>query len=80
MRPLSPIEMMVDKACGVDVAACHPSRPVAAELDEAAKALLAVADCAVAWRKETIGSLGQTHIDMELMKAVKQWMKFTGEK
>lgn len=47
----SPIELMVDRACGV-VPGYKPLRDVRAEEKALAEVLVRVADCAVAWRKD----------------------------
>jgi hypothetical protein len=50
MRSRSPIEMMVDKACGYDPT--KDTTEVKEPLADEAKALLAVADAAVAWWRD----------------------------
>jgi hypothetical protein len=49
MRERSPIEMMVDKACGYDPS--KDTAPAKEPLADESAALLAVADAAVAWQK-----------------------------
>lgn len=65
----SPIEMMVDKACGYDASKKE-------SLDEKrSKALVAVADAAVKWRKWMKKNKHASAREEELMKAVDELMR-----
>ena len=83
MKARSPIEMMVDRACGVDPAndTLRIHKPMRKkDIDPAAQALLAVADASVKWWRKVSKSMRANAIDHELMRAVEAWMKVSGEK
>lgn len=71
MKTRSPIEMMVDKACGFD-----PNNPPPIDekpqLDEIASTLLLIADAAKDWK------LGKTGADGRLCAAVDKWIELGG--
>ena len=79
MRPRSPIEMMVDKACGFDPNAQRAAgRPNLVALDAEAQALLNVADAAKSWWEA--GERGEvTARDVAQLKdAVAEWVHLGG--
>lgn len=52
MRARSPIEMMVDKACGVTAEDLARPSPAVSVVDSGTQALMNVGDAAVAWLKQ----------------------------
>jgi hypothetical protein len=69
-RARSPIEMMVDKACGFD-----PDAPTKPPLEEETKALCAVGDAAVTWFKKMSPSLCRTKEEENLFQAASKLFK-----
>lgn len=66
----SPIEIMVDKACGITSGDLATTR-VKTRLDHATEALLAVADAAVAWSENP-----SNESETALLRAVAAWKVF----
>ncbi len=77
--PRSPIEMMVDKACGVDPNALRATlRPNLVALDAEAQALLSVADAAKSWWEAgERGEVTALHV-AQLKDAVADWVHLGG--
>ncbi len=74
MKHRSPIEMMVDQACGFDPSKEQPVQNIQ-RLDEATKALLEVADAAKSWRN---GFVPRTSREKRLVAAVDKWVLHGG--
>lgn len=70
----SPIESMIDKACGFDRGAFERSQKE--ELDKEAALLLAVADAAVAWLYRTPNN--EDELSVKLADAARTWESIGG--
>jgi len=73
MRPRSPIEMMVDKACGItaeDLARPPPEPRPPLDEDKVTKALLRLADAAGAWSDARSLGLNLKRYENRLQRAV----------
>lgn len=73
-RPRSPIDAMIDKACGVPPGwqPTAPARPPPEQIDAEAKALLEIAAAAKAWRRSPAKGAAR------LRRAVDRWLELGG--
>lgn len=79
MKPRSPIERMVDEACGYD----PDNLPKPSKIDRLAEALLAIADAAKAWsRTQSIRQRNRAGLlvpaEIKLKRVVEEWIRLGG--